>query len=226
MRNRFYVNADLAAGAVVALGPDERHHARVLRVREGEEVEVFNGRGAAFLARFESAEALRLTAAAAGRENPVAITLAMSIIPLDKFELVLQKATELGVAAIIPLVTDRCEVRPERYRGKEARWQKIIFEATKQSGRSRIALLEEPAKFTELMTRPGEKVLFDADEQPTTRQPDGARTLLIGPEGGWSEQELRLANQSGCSLQQLGPRRLRAETAGIVAVALATLRHA
>src|SRR4029077_15471187 len=86
MKNRFYVDADLAAGAIVALSDEERHHARVLRVRDGEEVEVFDGRGSSFFATFESADAIVLTRRTANREPRIAIHLAMSIIPIDKFE--------------------------------------------------------------------------------------------------------------------------------------------
>lgn len=225
MRNRFYADVDLAADSIVRLSSDEQHHARVLRVRDGEAVEVFNGRGDAFEGLY-TPEGIRLTAPVANREASVRVTLAMAIINLEKFELVLQKATELGVAAIIPLVTDRCEIRPERYRGKHERWQKIIFEATKQSGRSRIATLEEPAGFADVIARPGIKIVFDADAAPTTRQTGNAMTLLIGSEGGFSEEELRLGRDNGCAFEQLGPRRLRAETAGIVATALLLFRHA
>ena len=225
MRNRFYVNGDLAAGSVVSLSEDERHHARVLRVGEGEEVEVFNGRGDSFAGSY-TADGVRLTSAAPNREAPVRITLAMAIINLEKFELVLQKATELGVAAMIPLVTDRCEVRPERYRGKHERWEKIVFEAVKQSGRSRIPVLEEPTKFDDVIARPGTKIFFDMDAPSEGgRKPPHSMTLFIGPEGGWSERELRTAHESGCAFEQLGPRRLRAETAAIVATALVIGRH-
>jgi 16S rRNA (uracil1498-N3)-methyltransferase len=225
MKNRFYVDADLAAGAIVALNDDERHHARVLRVRDGEEVEVFNGRGASFLATFETVDIIRLLSRTADREARTAIHLAMSIIPIDKFELVLQKATELGVRSIVPLITARTEVRPERYRGKEERWRKIVFEATKQSGRAIIPAIEPVTPFQDIVARAGTKIIFDADAEPsTTRHPDNPTTLLIGPEGGWSEEELRTARERGCLFQQLGPRRLRAETAAIVATALIAAR--
>lgn len=221
MRNRFFVDADLAAGVVVSLTSDERHHARVLRVREGEEVEVFNGRGVSFAATFESADAVRLRAPCPDRELRSSIHLAMAIIHPEKFELVLQKATELGVASIVPLITERGEVRLERVRGKQERWAKIVFEAVKQSGRSRIPTVEDPAEFRDVVARAGMKILFDADEPPsTTRQPDNLTTLFIGPEGGWSENELRLARENGFVFQRLGERRLRAETAAIVAAAL------
>ena len=222
MRNRFFVNNDLAAGDVVALSDDERHHARVVRVRDGEEVEVFNGRGGGFFGVYEG-DAVRLTKPAPDREAPAAIHLAMSIIQLEKFELVLQKATELGVHSIIPMITERVEVRPERYRGKQERWRKIVFEAVKQSGRTRIPEVEEPITFDEIIKREGRKIIFDADTPPTQR-PSNSATILIGPEGGFTEEELEAAQTHGCAFEQLGPRRLRAETAAIVAVAIITAR--
>jgi 16S rRNA (uracil1498-N3)-methyltransferase len=220
MRNRFFFDGDLEPGQTVLLSADEAHHARVVRVRALEEVEVFNGRGGSFEGTFEVPNIIHLTAPTPNREPASAIHLAMAIINLEKFELVLQKATELGVASIIPLVTERCEVRPERYRGKAERWEKIIFEAVKQCGRSRIPSLETPAAFEEVVARSGGKVIFEADATPTTRALADPTTLLIGPEGGWSEREIELARQHDCAFQQLGPRRLRAETAAIVAIAL------
>lgn len=219
MRHRFFSGIDLAAGDVVTLSNDERHHARVVRVRDGEEVEVFNGRGSGFFGVYES-DAVRLTKPAPDREASAAIHLAMSIIQLEKFELVLQKATELGVRSIIPMITERVEVRPERYRGKQERWRKIVFEAVKQSGRTRIPEVEEPATFDDLVRRDGERIIFDADaKQPAAGNRQQA-TILIGPEGGLTEEELNAARNAGCAFQQLGPRRLRAETAAIVATAL------
>ena len=218
MRHRFFSARELAAGDAVTLDTDERHHARVVRVREGEEVEVFNGRGAGFFGVYEG-DAVRLTHAAPDREARDEIHLAMAIIQLDKFELVLQKATELGVRSIIPMVTERVELRPERYRGKLDRWKKIVFEAVKQSGRTRIPEVEEPTAFDDVIKRDGTKILYDADTQPLTTDNRQPTTLLIGPEGGFSEEEIAAAQRAGCAFAQLGPRRLRAETAAIVAVA-------
>jgi 16S rRNA (uracil1498-N3)-methyltransferase len=218
MRHRFFSARDLAAGDVVTLDADERHHARVVRVRDGEEVEVFNGRGEGFFGVYEG-DAVRLTAPAPDREAAAEVHLAMAIIQLDKFELVLQKATELGVRSFIPMITERVELRPERYKGKQERWRKIVFEAVKQSGRTRIPEIEEPQTFDEVIQRAGTKIIFDADT-PATQQPGNPATLLIGPEGGFSEAELQAACANNCAFRQLGPRRLRAETAAIVAVAM------
>lgn len=223
MKHRFFIDADLACGTTVTLSRDEQHHAHVVRVRDGEDVEVFNGRGASFVAKY-SAEGLLLTVPAPDREARTALHLAMAIINLDKFDVVLQKATELGVRSIIPLVTARVEIRAERYRGKAERWRKIVFEAVKQSGRSVIPIIEEPKEFEEVIKRDGLKIFFDTDTEPATWQPGNPATLFIGPEGGWTENELRMAREHGCAFERLGVRRLRAETAAIVATALVAAR--
>jgi 16S rRNA (uracil1498-N3)-methyltransferase len=223
MKHRFFIDADLSAGNTLALSHDEQHHAHVVRVRENEEVEVFNGRGASFVAKYTT-EGLQIVRAAPDREARVALNLAMSIINLDKFDIVLQKATELGVRLIVPLVTDRVEIRAERYRGKAERWRKIVFEAVKQSGRSVIPIVEEPQPFDEIVKREGMKIVFDADSDNAPQQLGDAATIFIGPEGGWSERELQLAREHGCAFERLGIRRLRAETAAVVATALVAAR--
>jgi 16S rRNA (uracil1498-N3)-methyltransferase len=223
MRHRFFIVTDLAAGNTLALSHDEQHHAHVVRVRENEEVEVFNGRGASFVATYTN-DGLQIIREAPDREARMAIHLAMSIINLDKFDIVLQKATELGVRSIVPLVTDRVEIRAERYRGKAERWRKIVFEAVKQSGRSVIPVIEEPQPFDEVVKRDGTKIVFDADTDTSPQQLTDATTLFVGPEGGWSERELQLAREHGCAFERLGIRRLRAETAAIVATALVAAR--
>lgn len=231
MRHRFHVPLPLAEGATIPLQGDELHHAtRVVRVHVGEEVELFDGSGATFSGIVETAtrDETRVRVVKrieSHRESPLALTLAMSIIQLEKFELVLQKATELGVQRIIPLVTDRIEVRAERYRGKAERWERIIFEAVKQSGRAVVPQLETPADFAKAIEREGAIVLFDADIEPTTMPTTlSSATIFIGPEGGWSEEELSLARDRKAIFQRLGPRRLRAETAAIVAAAILTAR--
>jgi len=213
-----------AIGTTIAIRGEEFHHAaRVVRVRAGEAVEVFDGRGFAAAGRIEEVAkdhlAVRVESEIPSREASSDVRLAMAIINLDRFEIVLQKATELGVRAIVPIVTDRVEVRAERYRGKAERWEKIVFEATKQCGRALIPALDAPVSYPEAIARPGVNVLFDADEEPSEVPRTGAMTLFIGPEGGWSEGELALAHQHGAVFQRLGVRRLRAETAAIVAVA-------
>jgi 16S rRNA (uracil1498-N3)-methyltransferase len=231
MKHRFFVPAALPIGETVEVAGEELHHAvRVVRVREGEEIEVFDGRGSAAAGRVETIDAqrlvIRLTGPADARESTVAIRLAMAVIHLDKFELVLQKATELGARSIIPLVTARVEVRPERYRGKRERWEKIILEAVKQCGRAVIPFLEEPAELADVVARDDPKIFFDADAEPNPAPASlGEVTLIIGPEGGWTDAEITLAREHGCWLERLGARRLRAETAAVAACAIVSRRY-
>lgn len=230
MHHRIYVEQPIESEEVTISGAEFHHAARVVRVVEGEEVELFDIRGRTVTARVIAAAngqlRLRIERDIPSRESPIAVTLAMSIIQLEKFELVLQKATELGVRAIIPMVTDRVEIRAERYRGKHDRWEKIIFEAIKQSGRSSIAKLEAPRPFSEIVAGNGTIIMFDADSEPSALPAalDSA-TLLIGPEGGWSDEELAAARQHHCLFRRLGPRRLRAETAAIVAAGIITAQY-
>jgi len=223
MRHRIFVDA--ITPTVTVTGDEFHHSIRVVRVRPGEEVEMFDRAGNAARGTVETIEREHAVIVAGdslpSRESPLAMHLAMSIIQLEKFELVLQKATELGVRSIIPLVTERVELRPERYSGKSERWNRIVFEAVKQSGRAFVPAIESPARFADLIARDGAKILFDADSPPTANEPPPTEvTLLIGPEGGWSEAELELARERGVHFARLGPRRLRAETAAIVALAV------
>ena len=226
MNHRFHTKLPLSPGSSIPLEGEELRHARVLRLRAGEPVEVFDGRGQMFAATVEeSLTSVFLGVPLPSREPALAIDLAMSVINLEKFELVLQKATELGAASITPLLTDRTEVRIERFRGKTERWQKILFEAVKQCGRAVIPTLHEPMTFDAAMKREGAKVVYDAGETASISEllPDHA-SLFIGPEGGFSPRELALARTQGASFATLGPRRLRAETAAIVALVLVVLK--
>jgi 16S rRNA (uracil1498-N3)-methyltransferase len=226
MRHRIFVDA---IAPVVTVTGDEFHHSvRVVRLRAGEEVELFDRAGLAARGTVQSLERDRAVittgAILPSRESPLAVHLAMAIILLEKFELVLQKATELGVRSIVPLVTERVELRPERYANKRERWEKILLEAVKQSGRSVVPRLEDAQEFAAVLGRGGAKVLFDADAEPSPMERPDEVTILIGPEGGWTEEELRDAHQAGCVFQRLGPRRLRAETAAIAGMAVITSR--
>jgi len=228
MRHRVYVDS---LAPVVTVAGDEFHHAiRVVRARAGEEIELFDASGKMARGTIEAIEGnyatVRIDKELPSRESKLDVHLAMAIIQLEKFELVLQKATELGVRSIIPLITDRLELRKERFAGKMERWQKIVFEAVKQSGRSVAPRLEEPQPFATVVARDGAKLFFDADETPSTWPASlSAVTVFIGPEGGWTHDEVTLARSHGCVFARLGPRRLRAETAAIVACAVIEDRY-
>jgi 16S rRNA (uracil1498-N3)-methyltransferase len=228
LRHRIFVES--IEPSIEVRGDEFHHAARVARVHEGEDVEVFDGRGHAAEGKIAAIGRDRLRVDIGrqidSRESPLRITLAPAIIQLDKFELVLQKATELGVAAIVPVISERVEVRPERYRGKEERWRKIIFEAVKQSGRAALPVLSEPKTFDEALKADGIRIVFDADTERSPEPPPGAMmTLFIGPEGGWSDRELAMARAAGCLFGRLGRRRLRAETAAIVALVTVAARY-
>lgn len=228
MRHRIFV--DNLSDSVTVTGDEFHHSVRVVRVREGEEVELFDRAGRVAKGTIESLTrdqaTIRVTEEIQSRESKIDVHLAMSIINLEKFELVLQKATELGVKSMIPLVTERIEMRKERYAGKLERWRKIVFEAVKQSGRSVVPEIEEPKAFAEVVQRAGDKLLFDGDAEaspwPLSLQ---SVTVFIGPEGGWSHDEIRIAQSHGCAFGRLGPRRLRAETAAIVAITIIEERY-
>ena len=226
MRHRIFVDA--ISPEVTVTGDEFHHSVRVVRVRVGEEVELFDRAGNAARGTVQTLEresAVIITAESLpSRESPLAVHLAMAVIQLEKFELVLQKATELGVRSILPMMTERVELRPERYANKRERWEKIVFEAVKQSGRAFVPAIEEPLAFADVIRRTGEKILFDADAEPSTIERLHEVTLLIGPEGGWTDEELLVARDAGCLFQRLGPRRLRAETAAIAAMAVITSR--
>ena len=230
MRNRFYVAEGLVAGATVELSGEEFHHAvRVHRSAVHDEVELFDGKGIAFLGRIESitnaSAVIRVLTAAPSRESPLRITLASSLIQPDRFEIVLQKGTELGVARFLPVITERIELRLERAAGKLDRWRRIILEAAKQSGRSFLPILDSPQELQAVLREETERLFFDADAEPSPWPESlGAVILLIGPEGGWSPGEIDQARDAGCRFQTLGPRRLRAETAAVTAVSLVGTR--
>lgn len=222
MRHRFLISPIASPGARVTLTGDEHHHARVARVRDGEGIELFDGQGHAAAARVISVghdeTVVEVLEPIESRESPLRLRLAMALIHPDLFELVLQKATELGVAAIMPILTERTEVRAERVRGKAERWEKIILEAVKQCGRATIPRLDPLTDFEQAIQVDGPRLLFDADAPPRPASSAANATLFIGPQGGWSEAEIRAAIDCGASIERLGPRRLRAETAAIAAV--------
>jgi 16S rRNA (uracil1498-N3)-methyltransferase len=210
------------------------HHLRVARVVAGEQVEVFDGRGRAWLASVESVDeagaVLRLGEERRGATGRPVI-LIQGLPKADKLELVLQKATELGVSAVWPVLTERSVSRPkpEALGTRHARWQRIVEEAARQSGRSDVpevtALrpLEEAAR----ALGPGTRLLVLDEEERSERlgsaAGDGAVALVIGPEGGLAREEVRLLRDLGGTPVSLGALVLRTETAGLAA--LAVLRH-
>ena len=218
----------------VMLTADEARHLReVLRLKPGDEVSVFDGEGKEFRARVvqarrECAELeLEDEIEPARPESPLKITLAVALLKGEKFDLVVQKATELGVVKIIPLITRYADIklRDESDATKRvARWQRIALEAAKQSGRSVVPELSLPKQLTSVLNPSNPCFLFSEREGHGLTQIETDQvTAIIGSEGGWSDEELEQARAAGAQIVTLGGRILRAETAAVTAAAL--LQH-
>lgn len=233
--NRVFIEQPLQSAAVVHIdGSAAAHIARVLRLRPGDELVVFDGRGGEYEARLE---ALRkdtaLVAVGAHRENeresPLAITLAQGISRGERMDLVFQKATELGVRRIVPLLTERTVVRldSKQAAAKRRHWRAVAVAACEQCGRNRvpeIAAPEDLDAFVSACSSASEETRIVLSPQGETRVRDlRASTgvvMLIGPEGGLAARELEKARQVGFEALRLGPRILRTETAAIAALAV------
>lgn len=230
MRERRFLVPELVDESEPEIRGAEAHHLReVLRLKAGDEIVLFDGRGHSYRARLtridrRSARTERLEPLPA-LESPLALTLAVAVPKGEGLSHVVQKATELGASSIIPLLTDRTTVQSRRsIEGKLARWQRIAVEACKQCGRSAIPRIAEPLDFGELLRPGGDfevRILLHADGGAIASSPVARSCLVaIGPEGGWSRPEVEAARAAGFHSWRLGPRTLRTETAAIAAVAL------
>jgi len=236
MPSRFFVPEARETGQTVAVRGEEFHHLRkVLRLEAGDTLSLFDGRGRGFEGRL--VEILRGEARVLiGREesspeSPLALTLMAALAKGEKFDLVVQKATELGVHAIQPFYSKHTDVRPaaDRESRKPERWRRIALSACKQSGRTRLPLLEDPKTLEEILARPcrGIGVSLDPEsseglgpEALSALRGAGAVTVAVGPEGGWSDGEREEFGRAGFLRLHLGPRILRTETAAIVSTAI------
>jgi 16S rRNA (uracil1498-N3)-methyltransferase len=239
----------------LAFAPDEKslvldaaetsHLRDVLRLHDGDEVLVFDGAGREFHCAIESinrdsSELKVLSEIEPSRpESPLHLSLAIALLKHEKFDLVVQKATELGVSEIIPLTSERAEVRSrsdDQVGKRVVRWQRIALESAKQSGRARVPEIAQPVEFATLVKEFSEadpakvfKVMFaERAGQSFETMCDGVVNpskviAVIGPEGGWADSEINMAQVCGWSIVTLGGRILRAETAAIAIVAL--LQH-
>ena len=241
-RRRFYAppGAFAEGGAGVVLSEEESRHLRdVLRLRAGDEAFVFDGEGREFACVVTDAggrrEPARLEVRGAveppSPESPLRLTLAVALLKGEKFDLVVQKATELGVARVAPVLTKRADVRPRDARDsarRVERWRRLALEAAKQSGRARVPAVSEPADLASLVGAArgsgSLRVLFAerGGEPLKTLAADGLReaVALVGPEGGWDDDEIELARSNGWAVVTLGGRTLRAETAAVAVCVL------
>ena len=244
-RRRFYAPpAAFRRGESVTLAAEEAQHMRgVLRLKPNDEVFVFDGEGREYLCRIESlrrdeaALIILKEVEAASPESSLRLTLALALLKGEKFDLSVQKATELGVTKIVPVMTKLSDIRLRDERDAEkrtSRWRRIALEAAKQSGRARLPTIEEPLAFDSFLENASQgedewRLLFAERRGESLRQSfEQARmpqsiTALIGPEGGWTDEELDLARTTNWKIITLGGRILRAETAAITITAL--LQH-
>ena len=237
---RIHVPQPLASGSEVDLPLQTGEHlVRVLRLQSGHPLRLFSGDGAEYSGELAGLGKRRVTAHVfeamphAERESPLRITLGQGIARGEKMDLILQKATELGVVGIVPLVTVRTEVKldADRAQRRMAHWRAVIASACEQSGRTCLPDIREPIRLADWAATLGDdaglRLTLDpnANVAPRDISPDGRITLAIGPEGGLSEQDLAALKQSGFSGLRLGPRILRTETAGLAAVAALQAIH-
>jgi len=230
---RFYCPDALTIGTILTLPDAVAHHIQVIRMQPGHVITLFNGEGGEYTAVITQLEKKRVLAevktfSPREAELPYAITLAQALPEAAKMDWIIEKAVELGVTAIQPLAAQRCVVRlnSERAEKKHGHWQGIIHAAAEQCGRNRLAQLAPVDDFQRwigqsdlhkriLLSPRGEQSLSDW----ARHQPHQALSLVIGPEGGFSETEENLACAQGALMLTMGPRVLRTETAGLAALA-------
>lgn len=230
---RFFCPLPLAIGAEIALPDAVAHHVQVLRLGRDAQIVLFNGDGGEYVASLTSIEKKRVLAevktfSPREAELPYSLTLAQALPEGAKMDWIIEKAVELGVSSVVPIAAQRSVVRlsSERAAKKIEHWQGVIAASAEQCGRNRLAHLSEPMQLNDWLGQQDMhcRILFSPRaEQPLSdwarHQPPQALSLLVGPEGGFSEQEEDAALARGAIALSLGPRVLRTETAGLIAVA-------
>jgi 16S rRNA (uracil1498-N3)-methyltransferase len=238
---RYFVPPGTVAGREVVLPPElARRLAKVLRLQRGDRVILADGGGRDYEVELSDVSARAASAFVVGErpsppEPSLALVLYQSLVRPQRFELVLEKGTEIGVSRFVPLLSGRAQVRTPSGGQRAERWRRIVSEAAEQCGRGRVPAVDPPLPFEEavrsatprrtglglrLIPWEGERsqglrsYLRALEERPATV------SLFIGPEGGFAEDEVEMARGAGCVPVSLGPRILRSETAGIVAAAL------
>ena len=229
---RFYVDFALSPDSVVELPDNVVRHLNVLRVKNTEEIVLFNGNGKSYPALPEVLEKRRasvriLREEATDNESPLNITLVQAVSAAERMDFTLQKSVELGVAEIRPVISERCVVRlsGERAEKRVARWQEIVVSACEQSGRNivpKVLPLTTYAQALEQLPQETTKLLMSlnrAQKLSDVQPQSGKVVFMVGPEGGWTEKEEQQAFDAGFQSVTLGKRVLRTETASLAAIA-------
>lgn len=228
--SRLYVNAALNVGGRIELDDDATHYVRsVLRLKQDQNIVLFNGQGGEYVGRFSevSRKHVRVeieTYSQRDVESPLQVNLGMGISRGDRMDWAVQKAVELGVAKLTPLLTERCvtKLTDEKKQQRLQHWQHIVQHAAEQSGRTRLPEMSDIIDISEwLSQQQGLRIFLDpyAEHSLADLQPENQRvTLLSGPEGGFSESERQLAKAVGFIPVRMGARILRTETAVLSAL--------
>jgi 16S rRNA (uracil1498-N3)-methyltransferase len=228
---RLFAPVDLPLGSEIRLPDRAAHHLAVLRLGRGDAITLFDGQGGEFraeLTRISSKDvrARLLSKLTAERESPLSVLLAQCVSGGDRMDVTLQKSTELGVSRIVPIVSERSIVRlsGERAEKRLAHWRGVVIAACEQCGRNRIPEVEKITDIADYLDQAGRgelRLLLAPDAAKTLRQlpPQRDVALLVGPEGGLTEQEREDAERGGFLPVRFGPRILRTETAPLAAIA-------
>lgn len=229
---RFYVDFALSPDSVVELPDNVVRHLNVLRVKNTEEIVLFNGNGKAYPALPEVLEKRRasvriLREETTDNESPLNITLVQAVSAAERMDFTLQKSVELGVAEIRPVISERCVVRlsGERAEKRVARWQEIVVSACEQSGRNivpKVLPLTTYAQALQQLPQETAKLLMSlnrAQKLSDVQPQSGKVVFMVGPEGGWTEKEEQQAFDAGFQSVTLGKRVLRTETVSLAAIA-------
>jgi 16S rRNA (uracil1498-N3)-methyltransferase len=249
--SRVFVDGALQSGSVVELAKDTASHlAKVLRARSGDEIILFNGDGREYAGVIEAVRGSRVSAAIGAvrsmdRESPFPITLVQCVPRGDRMDFIVQKATELGVARIVPVLSQRSVVRLDEGQAasKQAHWHAVAISACEQCGRNRLPSVEVPRPLLSYLgalapTQVSAQVLRLILEPDRDQQPQGGERafqligpsaaagaeIAIGPEGGFAPEELDAFELSSFARVGLGPRVLRTETAAIAAIVVLQAR--
>ena len=229
---RIYQAIPLAKGTWVRLNEQASHHVgRVLRAKVGDNIILFNGEGGEYAGVIshidrKSVDVELIDFVPKEAESPVNIYLAQGTARGEKMDFIVQKSVELGIKKIIPLVTERCNVRLDAAREAKrlAHWQSVVISACEQCGRNRLPDIMAPVSFDAWLPEAEADQCFVLSPHVSSRlsiatlSTPASIILLIGPEGGLSDREVERAEQQGFTSLNLGPRILRTETAGVAAI--------
>jgi 16S rRNA (uracil1498-N3)-methyltransferase len=228
---RFYLDAPLREGGVCTLSEEAAHHAvHVLRLREGDEVTLFNGRGGEFAARIAALQRLRISIdllqhRPIEREAPLRVTLVQGVSAGERMDSTVRKAVELGVAEVQPVLAARSVARPkgDRAENRRSHWQKIVISACEQCGRNRVPEVQALISLADYAAGAGaSKILLSPTSQLPLSKVGPAENRIVlaaGPEAGFTEEEDARLVAAGFVPASLGPRVLRTETAAVAALA-------